>query len=257
MKNTEVSLYIDGKHYDAMHPKKDDLQFYRDCIEEYGNPTLELGCGTGRVTIPLAEQGVDITGLDLNESMLKRAREKASEKNLDIDLIHGDMRDFSVDRTFNTILLPVNTLQVLTELEEYESLLSNVYQHLSEEGRFIFEIFNPDFDILKDSLDGTDEESEVVSYDDPYGRGEVCITEKRDYDPTTHILDMDWYYYIDDELEDVRDWQLRILFPKEIDALLKYNRFEVESKYGDFDRSEFSKDSKTQILICKKTDRSL
>ncbi|MEF8873754.1 MAG: class I SAM-dependent methyltransferase [Candidatus Thermoplasmatota archaeon] len=251
----DVPPYLDGRHYDAMYSIEEDIEFYKECIEEYGDPTLELACGTGRVTIPLAEDDVDITGLDLNESMLNRAGEKASEKNLDIDLIQGDMREFTLDRRFNTVLLPVNTLQVLTELEEYESLFSNVHQHLSEEGRFIFEIFNPDFEILVDALDEkSDEESEVIEYDDPYGDGKVRITEKTYFDPATHILDMDWYYYINGELEAVRDWRLRILFPKEIDALVKYNGFKVEKKYGDFERSEFSKDSDTQMIICRKAE---
>ncbi|MEF8833107.1 MAG: class I SAM-dependent methyltransferase [Candidatus Thermoplasmatota archaeon] len=249
------SPYLDGKHYDEIHPIEEDIGFYKCCIEEYGDPTLELACGTGRVTIPLAEKGFEITGLDISESMLERAREKLSKKEVDIELIKGDMRDFSLDKTFDTILLPANTLQVLIELEEYESLFSNVHQHLSQEGRFIFEIFNPDFEILTDSLDeASDEESEVIEYEDPYGNGKVKVTEKRDYDPTTHILNLDWFYYINDELEVVKDWELRILFPKEIDALLRYNGLNVEKKYGDFDCSEFSKDSATQIIICKKMD---
>ncbi|MBS3781597.1 MAG: class I SAM-dependent methyltransferase [Candidatus Thermoplasmatota archaeon] len=247
------SPYLDGKHYDAMHQMEEDIEFYQKCIEQYGDPTLELACGTGRLTIQLAEEGVDIIGLDLSESMLKRARKKAVKKGVDIDLIEGDMRDFSLDRTFNTILLPFNSILRLTELEEYESLFSNIHKHLSQEGRFIFEIFNPDLEILIDALEETsDEEAEVIEYDDPYGNGKVRVTEKTDYDPTTHILHMDWYYYINGELEVVKNWNLRILFPKEIDAMLKYNGFELEKKYGSFDRSEFSKDSDTQIIICKK-----
>ncbi len=144
---------------------------------------------------------------------------------------------------------------MLIEIEEYEALLSNIYRHITQKGRFIFEIFNPDFDILTDSLDdSTKEEREISEYDDPDGKGKVRVTEKRDYDPTTHILDLDWYYYINGELERVEDRKLRILFPKEIDAILKYNGFDIVKKFGDFDRSEFSKDSKTQIIICKKRD---
>ncbi len=256
MKEVE-SPYLDPKHYDAMHPIEEDIEFYLECIKKYGDPTLELACGTGRVTIALAEEGVDINGLDVSEAMLKRAREKALEKDIDVEFIKGDMRDFSLDRSFNTILLPYNTIQRLIYLEEYEALFSKVHQHLSKEGRFIFEIFNPDFDILTDALnEDSDKESEVIEYDDPYGKGKVQITERTDFDPSTHILDMNWYYYINGELEAVKDWNLRILFPKEIDALLRYNGFKVEKKYGDYDKSKFSRDSKTQMIICRKMDRS-
>jgi len=232
---------------------EDDIPFYIDCIERYGEPVLELACGTGRVTIPLAKEGIDIIGLDVSGNMLKRAREKAAERNTDVEFIKGDMRDFSLDRNFNTILLPFNTMQRLIKFKEYESLFSRVRQHLSKEGRFVFEIFNPDFDIIVDALnENSDEESEVIRYDDPYGNGKVRVTEKTDFDPSTHMLDMEWYYHIDDELEAVKDWKLRILFPKEIDATLRYNGFKVEKKYGDHDRSEFSADSDTQIIVCKK-----
>jgi len=253
--------YLDGKHYDAMHQHlEDDIPFYIDSIEKFGEPVLELACGTGRVTIPLAEEGIDVVGLDLSEIMLKRASEKAKEKGTDIKLIKGDMTDFSLDRRFNTILLPVNSMQRLIELEEYESLFSNVYQHLSEKGTFIFEIFNPDFEILTDALnEDSDKESEVIEYENPYGKGNVQVTENTDFDPSSQILDMKWYYYINDELEavkewTVKEWNLRILFPKEIDALLRYNGFKVEKKHGDFDRSEFTRDSNTQVIICKKME---
>ncbi len=102
--------YLDGRHYDSLYSRVDDIQFYLDCVEEYGDPTMELACGTGRITIPLAEKGIDITGLDLSEMMLKRAKDKASKNDLDIDFIRSDMKDFSMDKNFNTILLPFNSI---------------------------------------------------------------------------------------------------------------------------------------------------
>ena len=59
-------------------------------------------------------------------------------------------------------------------------------------------------------------------------------------------------FYKDGELLEKKDWELRIIFPKEMDALLKYNGFEVEHKYGDYEKSEFKDDSETQIIVCKK-----
>ena len=72
-----------AKHYDDAYSVKVDLadrDFYLDLAEEYGRPVLELGCGTGRITIPVARQGVDITGLDASPSMLGVLRRKLVEE---------------------------------------------------------------------------------------------------------------------------------------------------------------------------------
>ncbi len=252
MNNGDAHVYLDGKHYDAMHQDlEDDIPFYIECIEKYGEPVLELACGTGRVSLALAGEGIDVTGLDISEEMLQRARNKAEEKDVDLDLVKADMTDFSFDRTLNTILLPVNTMQVLLDIEEYEALFSNVHDHLSGDGRFIFQIFNPDLNVMTRD---PDEMFEVTEYDDPYGRGKVELKEKTRYDSSTQILHLTWYYYLEEELQKEIYWKLRILFPKEIDALLKYNGFEVENKYGDHERNDFTDDSGIQLIVAKKKD---
>lgn len=249
MAEEDTSIYEDGRHYDEYNHFEEDVPFYRGCIEEYGGPVLELACGTGRVAVPLAEAGSDMTGLDLSQNRLELARQKASEKGLDVDFVRGDMRTFTLDRKFGTIILPANSIESLIELYDYEKLFSRVDEHLKEDGRFVFQIFNPDLDIL--SRD-PDEEFDVVEYDDPYEEKKIQITEKLRYRSADQVLDLDWFFRKDDKLLEKWDWQLRILFPKEIDALLRHNGFEVEEKYGEFDRSEFTDDSRTQILVCKK-----
>lgn len=251
MKDENNSIYLDPRHYDAMYNMTEDIPFYLDCIRDYGEPVLELACGTGRVTIPLAERKVDITGLDISQEMLGLAKRKAMRKGVDIDLIKGDMRDFTIDKEFNTIIVPVNSMLHLLSIDEYEGLFSSVHEHLSDQGRFIFQIFNPDLSKLTRD---PDEEYTAAEYDDPDGGGKILITENTDYDMSEQVMNLTWYYHINGEVETKVDWKLRILFPKEIDALLEYNGFEVEKKYGDFDRSDFRDDSDTQIIICKKEE---
>jgi len=60
----------------------DDIPFYLRQIGKYGEPVLELGCGTGRITIPIAERGIQVTGLDISDSMLAHAKKKTAEKAL-------------------------------------------------------------------------------------------------------------------------------------------------------------------------------
>ncbi len=249
MQKEEIPMYLDGKHYDSMYSIEEDIPFYLECIEKYGEPVLELACGTGRITISAAEKGEDVTGLDISGSMLKTAREKASKKDLFPDLIKADMRDFHLNKKFNTILLPANTLQILTGDEDLKDVFSKVYQHLSDEGRFIFQIFNPSLEKL--TVD-PEEEFTVTKYEDPYDGKKIKITEQTDYDTSKQIMDLKWYYHKEGEVISKRDWKLRVIFPKEIDLLLNHCRFEIEEKYGDFDRSDFTDDSSTQILVSRK-----
>lgn len=146
--NEDIPIYEDGRHYDEMVHFEDDVDFYKECVDEYGGPVLELACGTGRVTIPIAEDGVDTVGLDISHHRLELAREKASKKDVDVDFVEDDMRDFEFDKKFGTIILPANSMQALTELEDHEKLFSSVRKHLKDDGRFIFQIFNPDLNIL-------------------------------------------------------------------------------------------------------------
>src|SRR5580692_11809206 len=72
------NLYDNARHYDALFPGPKDLPFYQRQIAAHGGPVLELACGTGRLTVPLAAAGVDITGIDRSPSMLEAARDRAA-----------------------------------------------------------------------------------------------------------------------------------------------------------------------------------
>jgi len=79
-------LYWDGQHYDLQNRDYvNDIPFYLRKARQYSEPILELACGTGRITIPIAEQGIDITGLDISEPMISYAKKKAKEKMLPLD----------------------------------------------------------------------------------------------------------------------------------------------------------------------------
>src|ERR1700683_2119922 len=99
-----------------------DLDFYLSAAREYGDAILELGCGTGRVLLPLAREGSNVAGLDISEAMLARCRAKlAGEKDevrRRVQLQCGDMTDFDLDVTFRLIIIPFRPLQHLLEVEQ-------------------------------------------------------------------------------------------------------------------------------------------
>src|SRR5207244_1015020 len=99
--NESIPLYRDGRHYDALNGfLVADIPFYMEEARKAGGPVLELACGTGRLTIPIAQAGVEIVGLDLSPSMLSHACTKAKAAGVDIKFVEGDCRTFALGRKF-------------------------------------------------------------------------------------------------------------------------------------------------------------
>jgi SAM-dependent methyltransferase len=243
-------LYADGRHYDLQHAGiTDDIPFYLKQAQASGGPVLELACGTGRITIPLAEAGIKITGLDLTEGMLRQARARAAGKGIAVDWVLGDCRKFDLGLKFNLIFFPFNSIAHLHDPESIEACLECVKKHLSDEGRFIVDIFNPRLDLL---IRDASERYPVAEYPDPDGGGTVVITENNVYDASTQVNHIKWYYQVGKGCaERVAELNMRIFFPQELDALLRAGGFEIEAKYGNFDESPFGASSPKQIILAR------
>ena len=253
MKNSNnENLLRDGRHYDLLNKRViDDIPFYIRQVKKYGDPVLELACGTGRVTIPLAESGINITGIDISESMLSHAQAKTKEKEVAIEWIKGDCRDFKLNKKFNLIMFPFNTIAILQELKSIESCFSSVRNHLHDNGRFIIDFFNPRLDILtKDQ----NERDVIAKYPDPDGKGNILVAESHFYDAASQISRVKNYYMIGDQKEVAVDFNMRIFYPQELDALIRYNGFTIEAKYGNYDETPFVSESPKQLIVCCKSE---
>src|SRR5512133_1688402 len=126
---------------------KDDVPFYLDWAARTGGSVLELACGTGRVTIPLAEAGHEVWGIDLSAAMLTRLREKLARFPEGVrDRVQarlGDMSSFDLERVFPLIIIPFRSFQLLTRDEQLRGCLASVRRHLAPGGRFILDVFRP------------------------------------------------------------------------------------------------------------------
>ena len=243
-------LYRNGLHYDAQHVEiVEDIPFYISQAQKADGPILELACGTGRITIPIARQDFDITGLDISEGMLKVAREKAYRENLTCAFIHGDCRHFSLGKKFNFVFIPFNSIAHIHDRESFDALCSSVKDHLEESGCFLIDIFNPKLEIL---MSDPHKRFVVAEYEDPYGHDKVTITENNVYDKESQINHIKLYYQIGKREEFAVELNMRIYYPQELDNMLSYNGFDIVEKLGDFDGSPFDTDSPKQLFFCRK-----
>lgn len=244
-------LYENGKHYDHQHERfRDDIPFYLEMSTRFRDPILEIACGTGRITIPIAEKGFNITGIDISKGMLDEAERKVKGKDLDIEFFKADCRYFNLNKKFNLIFIPFNSFLHIQTREGVESCFNNVKRHMaSEDSRFILDIFNPVPNLL---IRNPEHQRKVCEYPDPYSDKLIEIFEDNLYDLATQINYIKWHYIVDDKEEYVRELNMRIFYPQEIDALLHYNGFEILEKWGDFDKSPFHSDSPKQLILCRK-----
>lgn len=243
-------LYFDGHHYDRLNERfQADLPFYLAQIERHGGPVLELACGSGRLTVPLAERGIDITGLDASPTMLARAREKAAARGVDLPLIQGDMRCFDLGRRYRIIFIPFNSLNHIHHWRDIIACFACVRRHLEERGLFILHLFNPDLRLL---LRDPRPRYPVARYPDPYVRRTVVITENNAYDGAQQINRVRWYFNWEGEDEErVEALDLRMIYPQELEVLLHYGGFSLETRYGWFDCSPFTSNSRSQIVLAR------
>ena len=248
--------------YDSVYSYvKGDVPFYVEEARRSGGPVLELGCGTGRVSIPIAQAGVDIVGLDYSPGMLDVARSKMTE--LDgsagrLTLVQADMREFSLDGKFNLVVIPFRGFLSLLTVQDEVSTLNSIRRHLAPDGRLIFNIFVPDLNMLVQEGDMPYHLRDVT---DPDTGKKLVLWNQSSYDNYTQVLTA---RVIVDELDEsgtvqrrlYRDFQLRCIYMWEMHHLLGLCGFEVLDLFGDFDREPFGETSKEMIWLTRARDRS-
>lgn len=252
-----IPLYRDGRHYDELSRfLVADIPFYVEEARRSPGPVLELACGTGRLTIPIAQAGVEIVGLDLSPSMLDHARKKAREAGLEIPFVLADCREFDLGRKFELIFMAFNSMQHLHDSSSLQALFRNVKKHLADGGRFIFDVFNPSIAILNRDPGKRFRERE---YNDPDGRGTIVLEQTSVYDDAAQVNRIRWYFSRvqdgEQRLEEkdfrVEDLHVRCFFPEELNVLVRCRGFEIEAKFGDFDRKPFASGDPKQIVVCR------
>lgn len=242
--NEAVASSYDAE-YDVLRAASGDRDFYAGLAAETAGPVLELGCGTGRVLLPIARTGVECVGLDLSPAMLEVLRDKEPPANL--TLVRASMTEFDLGAgRFRLIFSAFRPLQHLCTVEEQLKTLACVRRHLATGGLFAFDMFAPRLEriALAEETECEDVEVELgpltlrryatvwrnhvtqvsrVCFRHEYLRGEQKIGEE------VSVIHMRWFYRY------------------EVEHLLARAGFEVVALYGGFDKRPY--DAKGEMIF--------
>ncbi len=244
--------------YDQVVPyhERPDVDFYLQEAVESGGPVLELGCGSGRILLPIARAGIPITGLDISSHMLDVCRQnligeppKIQEKTT---LVEGDMRDFDLNKSFALVTTPFRPFQHLLTVEDQLSCLDCIRRHLIPGGIFILDIFNPSLTALNAENLGQ-EIDEEPSFTTPEGIVVRRFHKVTARDFHNQIQDIELIYYLtypDGRKERiVHAFPMRYLFRFEAEHLLARAGFEILDLYADFNRTPHNTTNRGELIF--------
>ena len=235
--------------------KRDDIPFYVEQARQSGGPVLELGSGTGRIAIPIAQAGIEVVGLESSAKMLQEARRKtggAGEASAGSPAwVEGDMRDFSLGRRFALVIIPFRGFLSLLSVEEQLDCLRCIHRHLEPGGRLVFDVFVPDLDML------TDDGSTLFHFEDvphPDTDRRLVIWHQNRFDNHNQINNARTIIEeVDAGGEMVRrlyrDFQVRYIHRFEAQHLLTLAGFRVEDLYGDFELGPLDEASTDMVWV--------
>jgi len=246
-----------GLLYDQvpLYLERADVAFYVEEAKAARGPVLELGCGTGRILLPIARAGSTIVGLDSSRHMLERCREKLGAEPAAVQrrvtLHQGDLHDFDLGggATFTLIIAPFRVFQHLTTIDAQLRVLANVARHLAPAGRLVFDVFNPRFEMMV-GADGVERE------DTPEQRLPDGRTLRRTYRVAKvrwadQANDVELIYYVDGKRY-VQGFAMRWFLRAELEHLLTRAGFRVCAIYGDFARGPLVEGAPEQVVVAER-----
>jgi 2-polyprenyl-3-methyl-5-hydroxy-6-metoxy-1,4-benzoquinol methylase len=242
------NLIYDPNIYDGLNTFIDDLQFYKKWLPQNKEAKiLELCCGTGRLTIPIAKDGYNITGVDNSSSMLQHAKAKTNESELEIEFIEADVRTLNLTEEYDLIFIPFNSIHHLYQNKDLFDTFDVVKKHLKKNGMFLFDCYNPSIHYIVEAEKAV---NEIAKYTTKDGR-KIVIKQTIRYENKTQISRIEWHYFINDQFDSIQNLDMRMYFPQELDSYLKWKGYTILEKFGNFNEEKFSDNSEKQIFVCQ------
>jgi SAM-dependent methyltransferase len=252
--------YTDAALYDYEYRRRRaDVRFYKELAHKRlgdGGRILELGAGSGRVTIPLARSGHEVVALDSSPAMLARLRARVAAlpdaAARRVTVAAGDLRSFDVAGRFPLVIAAFNVIEHLYTRGEVAACFARVAAHLAPGGAFAFDVQLPDLAWLV--RDPTKRWAKTRFTDPATGRAMLYST-NHVYDPVGQIALIRLYY----EPADGGPGPSRIVrlsqrkfFPAELEALVAHAGLRVVERYGDFSWRPLDDSAESQVLVCEK-----
>jgi SAM-dependent methyltransferase len=198
---------------------------------------LELGIGTGRIALPLAQRGIRVHGIDLSEAMVARLRTKPGSDQIDVTI--GDFATTKVEERFSVAYLVFNTIMNLTSQDEQVACFQNVAAHLQPGGCFVIEVGIPDLQRLPPG--------ETV-------RAFTVTTERLgfdEYDIAAQGL-ISHHYWIEDGKLEVFAAPFRYVWPAELDLMARLAGMALRERWSGWNREPFTSDSRQHVSVWEK-----
>lgn len=251
-----TAQYYDGGN---QRPFTKDITFYKHYIQA-GYHILDIGCGTGRVAIELVQHNVQVMGIDISQTMLAIFREKLSllspELTQNISFIQADMTHFNLNKSFDLIIFPFRVFQALITNEQRVKCLAAIKAHLKPNGKAIINMFNPNFELLKNF-----EQVNTVDYeyfDTTLNQNIRRRTIGEYVDFKQQILHSKYVFEIGD-MEGTttqiieEPLELGYLTKEQLDTLFTQNNLVVEDVYSWWDFSPYHPNEQKELIYILKT----
>ena len=238
-----------------------DIPFYSGLLGQRGErgSVLELGCGTGRLTVPLAEAGFEVVGIDTSAPMLERAAAKLAAADARVrervELVRGDITTFELRRLFDLVVVPAKTFFYLTTSEAQHAAVDRMRGHLARSGTLVLDLLNPTLEwmarrpgsVVQD-VAGTDGAAAVLRTETT-----VATDLSRQLRTTRSVYEV---IARDGSVrKQVVEWQLRYAHRYEVEHLLARHGLEVIDVLGDYEGGEFRADSPVMLVLARPTER--
>jgi SAM-dependent methyltransferase len=195
---------------------------------------LELGVGTGRIALPLAERGVRVHGIDLSEAMAARLRAKAGAEQVGVTI--GDFATATVEGTFSLVYLVANTIMNLTTQDEQVACFRNAAAHLQPGGCFVVEVLVPRLQRLPPG-----------ERFQPFAVGPTHLGFD-EYDVARQGL-VSHHYWIEDGKVDVVSPPFRYVWPSELDLMARLAGMTLRERWGGWAREPFTGESAEHVSV--------
>jgi ubiquinone/menaquinone biosynthesis C-methylase UbiE len=257
--STERVREFYAETYDTVVPDwPGEIDFYRELAAEAGSrgqAVLEMACGTGRVALRLAQDGINVVGLDLSSAMLSVAQEKSIGM-ANIRWVQNDMRSFDLGETFGLAIIPGHSFQNILTPEDQVATLKSIKRHLVPGGTLVVHLDHLSVGWLGELTGDQGAVFETIgSFSHPKTGQHIRTSQAWSYEPATQTAISHKVWEAIDANDDIVDrWEsgplrFHCVFRFEMEHLLERTGFVIESVYGDFYRHELQNDSTEMIWV--------